>query len=152
MTGGRGQHGCVRGGREKAGSDLRCLPDFYAVLHLGTQASAGDIRRAYRSLLRQHHPDTRPASSAPGEAAAEAELLQGIMDPHAVLGDPARRALYDQCHQPPDTAPSQPHNPGPPCGSGQPHGAGQGRPGALPGWPPIMVGHLRWEPPTRRCS
>ncbi|MCY0903640.1 hypothetical protein [Arthrobacter sp. H14-L1] len=29
-------------------------PDYYAVLHLGPDASAGDVGRAYRSLMRRH--------------------------------------------------------------------------------------------------
>ena len=130
---------------------MRGLPDFYAVLHLGPEASAGDIGRAYRSLLREHHPDTRPASATPGEAVAEAELLQDIMDAHAVLGDPARRALYDRRHQPTDTAPGQSHDPGQPPGPGRSHGAGPRGPEAPLGRPWIIVAPLRWEPPTRRC-
>ncbi|WP_218714236.1 J domain-containing protein [Arthrobacter sp. BF1] len=70
-------------------------PDLYAVLNLAPQATTAEVRRAYRSLLRRHHPDTRPATATQGEVAVEHELLTQIMDAHAILADPIRRARYD---------------------------------------------------------
>lgn len=67
---------------------MRSSPDLYAVLHLDPQATPAEVRRAYRSLLRHHHPDTRPAPATQGEAASEHEKLTQIMDAHAVLADP----------------------------------------------------------------
>lgn len=74
---------------------MRSSPDLYAVLHLAPQATPAEVRHAYRSLLRRHHPDTRPAPATQGEAATEHEMLTQITDAHAVLADPIRRARYD---------------------------------------------------------
>lgn len=64
---------------------------LYGVLGLTPQATQAQVRRAYRSLLRQNHPDTRP----PDEAVADA-TLQRASAAYAVLGDPDRRAGYDE--------------------------------------------------------
>ncbi|MEN8584789.1 J domain-containing protein [Burkholderia sp. RS01] len=67
----------------------RPVPDYYAVLHVSRGASPQEIARAYRALMRRHHPDV-----AGGEAAA-AEL-QLIMQAFSVLRDPKRRHAYDR--------------------------------------------------------
>jgi DnaJ-class molecular chaperone len=107
-------------------------PDPYKVLNLDRAATARDISRAYRSLLRTRHPDVRPAGDAPPDPASRAQELQEIMDAYAVLGDPAKRAAYDRQRparpQPPETAPPR-RDPGP---SG----------------PDLIIGPLRWESPT----
>ncbi|MGY4541334.1 hypothetical protein ACVWY0_001243 [Arthrobacter sp. UYNi723] len=46
-------------------------PDPYEVLHLGPAASAREVARAYRALVRAHHPDTR--TRTPGTVAAGPE-------------------------------------------------------------------------------
>lgn len=68
--------------------------DPYAVLGLTPQATQGQIRRAYRALLRQNHPDTRP-SSGPADNTASSSTLQQVIAAYAILGDPARRTGYD---------------------------------------------------------
>ena len=121
-------------------------PDFYAVLHVGPEATGAEVTRAYRSLMRRHHPDTRPAPPTPGEAAAERELLAQIMDAHAVLADPVQRARYDR-----NATGSQPREA---AGAGHQvfspvtsNGARAYRPPApLSGQPPIVAGPVRWEP------
>ena len=65
-------------------------PDPYAVLGLSPGCSADDIRRAYRRLAREHHPDRN--GGAP-EAVRRAQEINGA---HDLLGDPARRRAYDQ--------------------------------------------------------
>jgi molecular chaperone DnaJ len=50
-------------------------------------ATTEEIRRAYRDLARQHHPDTAGAGSAPRMAAVNQAWF--------VLSDPGRRAIYD---------------------------------------------------------
>jgi curved DNA-binding protein CbpA len=69
--------------------------DLYTVLGLSPRATQEQIRRAYRTLMRQNHPDTRPAGDAAHGAAANS-TLQHLIAAYAVLADPARRAEYDQ--------------------------------------------------------
>lgn len=64
-------------------------PDYYGTLHVGPDASQQEISRAYRSLMRSHHPDMD------GGTAPEGELLR-IMQAYHVLRDPQRRADYDK--------------------------------------------------------
>lgn len=63
-------------------------PDYYAALGVGPDATQQQIARAYRALMRSHHPDVG------GEAAPEGALL-GIMRAFTVLRDPVQRAAYD---------------------------------------------------------
>lgn len=76
---------------------------LYAVLGLSPDASQAEVRRAYRALMRQHHPDTRsswvPGGDGAGDAAGDAGAtagLQQVLAAYAVLGDPVRRADYDK--------------------------------------------------------
>jgi curved DNA-binding protein len=64
--------------------------DYYNILGVGRSADAKEIKKAYRKLARQHHPDVNP-----GDAAAEARFKE-INEAHEVLGDPEKRKKYDQ--------------------------------------------------------
>jgi len=128
-------------------------PDFYAVLGLEPDATGAEIRRAYRSLLRNHHPDTRPVPATAAQASQERGLLAQITDAHAVLADPVQRARYDHRstgHQPrerPATGEGPSHGHGPTDGSATTGASGVSWPVPPHGQPPIVVGPLRWEPP-----
>ncbi len=63
--------------------------DPYKILGVDKTASADDIRKAYRKLAKQHHPDLNP-----GNKAAE-EKFKSIASANDLLSDPARRARYD---------------------------------------------------------
>jgi curved DNA-binding protein len=63
--------------------------DYYKVLGVDAKADAAAIKSAYRRLARKFHPDVSK------EAAAE-DRFKEINEAHEVLGDPARRAEYDQ--------------------------------------------------------
>jgi DnaJ-class molecular chaperone len=67
--------------------------DYYAVLGVPRDASVPDIRRAYRRVVRQHHPDLTgdPDGSERFVAAVRA---------YEVLNDPAARARYDEQSEP----------------------------------------------------
>ena len=63
--------------------------DFYAVLGVSKDASEADIKKAYRKLARQNHPDTNA-----GDADAE-RRFKDITEANSVLSDPEERQQYD---------------------------------------------------------
>jgi len=63
--------------------------DYYAVLGVPRTASQAEIKKAYRKLARQHHPDAKP-----GDAAAE-RRFKDVNEANAVLSDPEKRKQYD---------------------------------------------------------
>ena len=62
--------------------------DPYGVLGLSANATQRQVRRAYRALMRQYHPDTRPVRGPTHSAAAD-EALQQVITAYAMLHDPA---------------------------------------------------------------
>jgi molecular chaperone DnaJ len=64
--------------------------DFYKVLGVEKDAEAAAIKKAYRKLAREHHPDSKP-----GDKVAE-ERFKEIAEAYDVLGEPAKRKEYDQ--------------------------------------------------------
>ena len=64
--------------------------DFYAVLGVSKDVSDADLKKTYRKLARQYHPDSNA-----GDAAAEARFKE-ISEAYSVLSDPELRAEYDQ--------------------------------------------------------
>jgi curved DNA-binding protein len=64
--------------------------DYYKTLGVDKSAAEGDIKRAYRRLARQYHPDKNPDNKA-----AE-EKFKEINEAYEVLGDRENRAKYDQ--------------------------------------------------------
>lgn len=67
--------------------------DFYAILGVSQDASESEIKKAYRKLARQWHPDQNP-----GDEAAE-QRFKEIGEANAVLGDPEQRQEYDAVRQ-----------------------------------------------------
>lgn len=84
--------------------------DFYRVLGVSDGASADEIKKAYRRLAKQYHPDANPNNP---EAA---EKFKQISEAHAVLSDPDKRKKYDQMRK---------------LGAFEPR---RGAAGARPGW------------------
>ena len=66
------------------------MTDPYQTLGVAKDASADDIRRAYRSLAKKHHPDLNPGSKA---AEARFKDISGAND---LLSDPDKRARFDR--------------------------------------------------------
>ncbi len=63
--------------------------DFYKILGVAKDASDADIKKAYRKLARQHHPDTNA-----GNTASE-KKFKDISEAYSVLSDPEERQQYD---------------------------------------------------------
>ena len=69
-------------------------PDHYKILGVGKNASEEEIKKAYRKLARQYHPDRNP-----GDKAAE-ERFKQISQAHDVLSDADKRKAYDRAGSP----------------------------------------------------
>jgi curved DNA-binding protein len=64
--------------------------DYYKILGVARGAGADDIRKAYRKLAMQYHPDRNP-----GDKASE-ERFKEFNEAYQVLNDPQKRSHYDQ--------------------------------------------------------
>ncbi|MEH3034329.1 MAG: molecular chaperone DnaJ [Aeromicrobium erythreum] len=64
--------------------------DFYKVLGVSKDASQADIKKAYRKLARDNHPDSNP-----GNKAAE-ERFKAVSEAYGVLSSPDKRKEYDE--------------------------------------------------------
>lgn len=64
--------------------------DYYEVLGVSKSADDGELKRAYRKLAKQYHPDTNP-----GDKEAEAKFKEAS-EAYAILSDPDKRRQYDQ--------------------------------------------------------
>jgi DnaJ-class molecular chaperone len=64
--------------------------DYYAALGVGKNASADEIKKAYRKLARKYHPDVNP-----GDKDAE-ERFKLISEAHDVLINPEKKKIYDE--------------------------------------------------------
>jgi curved DNA-binding protein len=64
--------------------------DYYATLGVARDASTDEIKKAYRKLAREHHPDVAK------DKAGAVERFQEANEAYEVLGDPGKRAKYDQ--------------------------------------------------------
>lgn len=63
--------------------------DLYDILGVPKRATDDDIRRAFRKLAKEHHPDLNPGN------AAAAERFKKITGANDILGDPEKRRQYD---------------------------------------------------------
>src|SRR3989337_994835 len=64
--------------------------DYYQILGVSRQADEKEIKRVYRQLALKYHPDKNPGSE---------EKFKEINEAYQVLGDPEKRARYDQMHE-----------------------------------------------------
>jgi curved DNA-binding protein len=65
--------------------------DYYQILGVPKNATNDDIKKAYRKLAMQYHPDRNP-----GKEKWANEKFKEINEAYAILGDPEKRGQYDQ--------------------------------------------------------
>ncbi len=64
--------------------------DYYAVLGVKKDATAADIKKAYRKLAKENHPDSHPGDSA------KHDTFKKVAEAYDVVGDPEKRSKYDE--------------------------------------------------------
>src|ERR1700683_2218938 len=64
--------------------------EYYETLGVSRNATADEIRKAYRRLARKYHPDLNP-----GDKSSE-ERFKNVQEAYDVLSDPKKRPMYDQ--------------------------------------------------------
>ncbi len=73
---------------------MAARPDYYRILGVGKNASDEEIKKSYRKLARQHHPDRNQ-----GNKQSE-ERFKEISQAYDVLSDPEKRKAYDRGSSP----------------------------------------------------
>lgn len=105
--------------------------DFYAVLGVSSSATADEIKKQYRRLAKQYHPDTNT-----GDAKA-AERFKEISEAYNVIGDAEKRKQYDEMRRLGAFDPF--------ASRGAPRGGARARPGAAGGGYAGSAGGPRME-------
>lgn len=67
--------------------------DYYKILGVSQHAGSSDIKKAYRALAKQYHPDKVHSSK---EKADNEEKFKEVAEAHEVLSDDEKRAAYDR--------------------------------------------------------
>jgi molecular chaperone DnaJ len=103
--------------------------DYYAALGVAKDADAAAIKKAYRQLARELHPDKNP-----GNTQAETRFKE-VSEAYDVLSDPKRRSEYDEARRLFGSGGFRP-------GAGAPGGFPGGFPGGTPGGQPFDLGDI----------
>src|SRR5438132_7637985 len=97
---------------------MAAAKDYYQVLGVPETATVDEIKKAFRRLAKQYHPDRNP------DNAQAAERFKEINEAHDVLSDPEKRKKYDQLRR---------YGAFAGAGAGRRQGGGGGPPGGVLG-------------------
>lgn len=105
--------------------------NYYKILGISKSASDQEIRRAYRKLAKEHHPDKlRSKNLSEREKSKEDELFRNINEAKEILLDSEKRAAYDRGEDP--TNPNAQNGGNGPFYGQEFHFSGNGFPGGFP--------------------
>ncbi len=68
--------------------------DYYKILGVDKNASADEIKRAFRKLALKHHPD-RHSSAEPSVREEEEKVFKEVSSAYSILSDPDKKSRYD---------------------------------------------------------
>lgn len=71
---------------------MRTDKDYYAILRIDNTASEDQIRKAYRALVREYHPDVNKSPEAK-------EIFTEVQEAYEILADPKQRRAYDRLRE-----------------------------------------------------
>ena len=80
-----------RAGVDDVEEEEEAITDYYAVLGVSDDATAAQIKKAYRRLARKYHPDKNIHNVAQSK-----RIFQHITEAHDILSDPVKRLEYDR--------------------------------------------------------
>lgn len=69
---------------------------YYTVLGVSRNATAAEIKTAYRALIQQVHPDALPTNISPYWNKQAEETIRLVNEAYSVLSAPDKRRLYDE--------------------------------------------------------
>ncbi|MDX2470860.1 MAG: DnaJ domain-containing protein, partial [SAR324 cluster bacterium] len=84
---------------QKQGPPLKADPnfiDFYQLLGIKSDASEADIKKAYRTKIKEYHPDHHDASTFKWVKEEAGRMTQKLGEGYEILRDPKQRATYDK--------------------------------------------------------
>lgn len=104
--------------------------DYYEVLGVGKTSTADEIKKAYRKLAREHHPDMAKAE----EKESAEKKFKEINEAYQVISDDSKRKMYDQ------------YGHAATSGAGFNNGGGQGFGGNASQWGPFSYSYTSGSP------
>ena len=72
------------------------IPNYYQILEIGRDATASDIKRAFRTLAKRYHPDKLDTSYEPEQIADAKQMFREVCNAYDVLQDIKRKSDYDR--------------------------------------------------------
>ncbi|MCE2401056.1 J domain-containing protein [Candidatus Poribacteria bacterium] len=75
------------------------IPNYYQILEIGRNATASEIKQAFRKLAKRYHPDKLHINFGPDEVAHAKQMFREVCNAYDVLQDQKRKSDYDRILQ-----------------------------------------------------